>query len=97
MIAALARVRALVLGVLGVALLAGTWDLYKAFGPEDGVRVGERTLVLPRATDLAMPHTWEMVQRLTEPVTERRRRAVDGCARCSTPACSPSRSRPRAG
>lgn len=67
--AALSRVRAVVLGVLGVALLAGAWDLYKAFGPADGVRVGERTLVLPRANDLAMPHTWEMVQRLQEPVT----------------------------
>ncbi len=66
---ALGRVRAVVLGVVGVALVAGAWDLYKAFGPTDGVLVGERTLILPRASDLAMPHTWEMVQRLFEPVT----------------------------
>ncbi|THV10552.1 ABC transporter permease subunit [Nocardioides caeni] len=45
------------------------WDLYKAFGPEEGVRLGERTLILPRTTDLAMPHSWEMVQRFGEPVT----------------------------
>ncbi|CAN5491437.1 ABC transporter permease [soil metagenome] len=65
----LARLRAVVLGVLGVALVAGVWDLYKSFGPVDGVEVGDQTLILPRATDLAMPHTWEMVQRLFEPVT----------------------------
>ena len=65
----LGRLRAVLLGVLGVALVAALWDLYKAFGPEEGVLVGERTLILPRATDLAMPHTWEMVQRLFEPAT----------------------------
>ncbi|MCY7396927.1 MAG: ABC transporter permease subunit [Nocardioides sp.] len=66
------RVRQLCLGLLGVLLLAALWDLYKAFGPEAGVTVGEQTLVLPRTTDLAMPHTWEMLQRLTEPVTSAR-------------------------
>lgn len=65
----LGRLRAIVLGALGVALVAALWDLYKAFGPEQGVLVGERTLILPRSTDLAMPHTWEMVQRLFEPAT----------------------------
>lgn len=63
------RLRAGLLGVLGIALVAALWDLYKAFGPEQGVLVGERILILPRATDLAMPHTWEMVQRLLEPAT----------------------------
>lgn len=65
----LRRLRATLLGALGVLLLAALWDLYKAFGPEQGVLVGERTLLLPRSTDLAMPHTWEMVQRLFEPAT----------------------------
>ena len=65
----LSRLRAVVLGVLGVAVVAGAWDLYAAYGPVDGVRVGEQTLVVPRSSDLAMPHTWEMVQRLFEPVT----------------------------
>lgn len=68
-LALFARLRVVVLGVLGVLAVAAVWDLYKAFGPADGVGVGDRTLLLPRATDLAMPHTWEMVQRLFEPVT----------------------------
>ncbi|THI92107.1 ABC transporter permease subunit [Nocardioides sp.] len=42
--------------------------MYKAFGPEQGVLVGE-TRILPRTTDLAMPHSWEMLQRFGEPVT----------------------------
>lgn len=61
--------RPVLLGALGVLLLAALWDLYAALGPEAGVTVGEGTLVLPRATDLAMPHTWQMLARLTEPVT----------------------------
>lgn len=65
----LRSLRAVLLGALGVLLVAAAWDLYKAFGPEEGVLVGERTLILPRATDLAMPHTREMVRRLFEPAT----------------------------
>ncbi|GAA5142211.1 hypothetical protein GCM10023340_05300 [Nocardioides marinquilinus] len=67
MMAALGRLRAVVVGLLGVALALVVWDLYKAFGPEDGWKLGERTLVLPRASDLAMPHTWEVYQRFGEP------------------------------
>lgn len=62
------RLRAVVFGVLGVAAVVATWDAYKAFGPEQGVLVGD-TRVLPRTTELAMPHSWEMVQRFGEPVT----------------------------
>ncbi|WP_322937530.1 ABC transporter permease [Nocardioides bizhenqiangii] len=62
------RFRAVFFGVLGVAAVVATWDLYKAFGPEQGVLVGD-TRVLPRTTELAMPHSWEMVQRFGEPVT----------------------------
>ncbi|RHW25987.1 ABC transporter permease subunit [Nocardioides immobilis] len=62
------RFRAVVFGVLGVAAVVATWDVYKAFGPEQGVLVGD-TRVLPRTTDLAMPHSWEMLQRFGEPVT----------------------------
>ena len=62
------RIRAVVLGVLGVAAVVAVWDLYKAFGPEEGVLVGD-TRVLPRTTELAMPHSWEMLQRFGEPVT----------------------------
>jgi NitT/TauT family transport system permease protein len=55
-------------GVLGVALLALVWELYKLLGPKDGVVIGTLT-VLPRTTDLAMPHVWTMVARVFEPVT----------------------------
>jgi NitT/TauT family transport system permease protein len=55
-------------GLLGVALLAGVWELYTFLGPAEGVVVGGVT-VLPRTTDLAMPHIWVMFERLSEPVT----------------------------
>ncbi|AWB87408.1 ABC transporter permease [Mycetocola zhujimingii] len=55
-------------GVLGILVIAALWELYKFLGPVDGVVIGE-TRVLPRTTDLAMPHTWDMVARLFEPVT----------------------------
>lgn len=55
-------------GLLGVALLAGVWELYKFIGPAEGVVVNGVT-VLPRTSDLAMPHVWVMVERLFEPVT----------------------------
>lgn len=62
------RLQSVLLGALGVGVLVAIWDLYKAFGPDAGVRLGERVLVLPRSSDLAMPHSWGMVQRLFEPV-----------------------------
>ncbi|SFN68757.1 ABC transporter permease [Mycetocola miduiensis] len=55
-------------GLLGVVLLACVWELYKFRGPAEGVVIGGVT-VLPRTTDLAMPHIWVMFQRLFEPVT----------------------------
>lgn len=58
-------------GVVAVAAaltLAAVWELYKLLGPDDGWSVGE-TRLLPRTSDLAMPHTWEMVSRLFEPVS----------------------------
>jgi NitT/TauT family transport system permease protein len=55
-------------GLLGVLVLAAAWELYKFLGPADGVVIGDAR-VLPRSTDLAMPHTWDMVARLFEPVT----------------------------
>lgn len=62
------RLRAGVLGALGVLAVTGLWEAYKALGPDDGLLIGENR-VLPRTTDLVMPHVWDMVQRLTEPVT----------------------------
>jgi NitT/TauT family transport system permease protein len=55
------------LGALGLLLLAVIWELYKALGPQGGVVVGGLT-VLPRTTDLAMPHVWDVLARLGQPV-----------------------------
>ena len=63
-----ARLRAAGYGLLGVVALAMAWELYKWLGPLDGLVIGD-IRVLPRTSDLAMPHVWEMVARLFEPVT----------------------------
>lgn len=55
-------------GALGIAGVVVLWEAYKLLAPEDGVIVGG-VRVLPRTTDLAMPHVWDMVVRLAEPVT----------------------------
>ncbi|GAB3605771.1 ABC transporter permease [Conyzicola nivalis] len=70
------RFRPLLLGALAVLLVAVVWELYKALGPADGWVVGADEAVrnsglrlLPRTSDLAMPHVWEMFARLGEPIT----------------------------
>ncbi|HYJ51265.1 MAG TPA: ABC transporter permease subunit [Microbacterium sp.] len=55
-------------GVVGILLLAIVWELYKFLGPSDGVVIGG-VRILPRTTDLAMPHVWDMIGRLLQPVT----------------------------
>jgi NitT/TauT family transport system permease protein len=55
------------LGVLGVLGVVGAWEGYKALAPDTGVQIGDTT-VLPRSSDLAMPHVWTMVTRLSDPV-----------------------------
>ncbi|MFG6402787.1 MULTISPECIES: ABC transporter permease [unclassified Microbacterium] len=55
-------------GLTGLLAIVALWEGYKLLAPEDGVIVGGLR-VLPRTTDLAMPHIWEMVVRLAEPVT----------------------------
>jgi len=62
------RSSGVLLGALGVVLLGVLWELYKAVGPATGVVVGGVT-VLPRTSDLAMPHLITMLTRLGEPVT----------------------------
>ncbi|MCU1423366.1 MAG: transporter permease subunit [Microbacteriaceae bacterium] len=64
----MSRARPALLGIAGVLLLAVAWELYKAVGPAQGVVIGSVT-VLPRTTDLAMPHLWTMFVRLADPVT----------------------------
>ncbi|MCC3297824.1 ABC transporter permease subunit [Arthrobacter sp. zg-Y916] len=53
-------------GLGGVLLPVLLWELYKALGPAEGVSIGG-TPVLPRTTDLAMPHVWTMLTRLFAP------------------------------
>ncbi|MFB9308310.1 NitT/TauT family transport system permease protein [Agromyces hippuratus] len=55
-------------GLAGILVIALIWEGYKLLGPADGVVLGELR-VLPRTTDLAMPHIWDMGARLAEPVT----------------------------
>lgn len=62
------EVRRWVWGLVGIASVAVLWELYKFLGPDDGVVIGGLR-VLPRTTDLAMPHVWDMGARLLEPVT----------------------------
>jgi NitT/TauT family transport system permease protein len=51
---------------LALALVAVLWEVYKAVGPEDGGRLFGLT-VLPRTSDQAMPHVWDMLARFGEP------------------------------
>ncbi len=57
----------LLVGALGVLAVAGLWEAWKALGPEGGVSLGG-TIVLPRTTDLAMPHVWEMFGKFDDQV-----------------------------
>ncbi len=56
-----------VLGSLALAAAAaGAWELYKWLGSDDGTTVaGIR--ILPRASDLSMPHLWTVLARLGDP------------------------------
>ena len=70
------RWRAVLWGVLGLVALAAVWELYKLIGPADGWLVGAQEGVtgsgirlLPRTSDQAMPHMWEMLARAASPVT----------------------------
>ncbi|MCC2335360.1 ABC transporter permease [Cellulomonas wangsupingiae] len=65
--ARLLRARPLV-AVASVLAVVALWELYKWLGPEQGWALGEDR-VLPRTTDLAMPHTWQVLTRLTAPVS----------------------------
>lgn len=58
--------RRVVMFVLALALVGVAWEVYKALGPEEGGQILGWRLV-PRTSDRAMPHTWEMVGRLFDP------------------------------
>jgi NitT/TauT family transport system permease protein len=57
-----------VAAVLAILAVGSVWELYKALGPDQGWSLGE-TRILPRTTDIVMPHTWSMVGRLFDPVS----------------------------
>ncbi len=61
-------ITAWVWGAAGIVVVIVAWELYKLAAPEDGVVIGD-VRILPRTTDLAMPHVWDMASRLFEPVT----------------------------
>jgi len=63
-------------GVIGVLFVVAVWELYKFFGPADGVvigavegQTGSGVRILPRNDDRNMPHVWAMIARLFEPTT----------------------------
>jgi NitT/TauT family transport system permease protein len=52
--------------VAALALVVAIWEAYKAVGPADGgTLLGVR--VLPRTSDYAMPHVWDMFSRYGRP------------------------------
>lgn len=64
------RLRSFGLGLLGLLIIAAGWEVYKTFGPEAGVILGDRA-ILPRTSDRSMPHVWDMVTRLGDPAVGR--------------------------
>ena len=83
------------LGALGLLIMAAVWELYKLLGPEGGVVVGGRA-ILPRTGERAMPHVWDMITRLGEPVTGRSGDPLWSRS-AARPVSSRSRSPPSAG
>lgn len=51
---------------LALFLVGCAWELYKLVGPDDGGSILGREII-PKSNDRAMPHTWDIVQRLGEP------------------------------
>ncbi|WP_454131238.1 ABC transporter permease [Microbacterium lacticum] len=63
-------------GAVGVLAVGALWELYKAFGPADGLVIGATDgdsrsglRILPRTNDRAMPHVWTMFSRLFDPTS----------------------------
>lgn len=52
--------------VVALALVAALWELWKLIGPADGGTIAGRQ-VIPETNDQAMPHVWDILQRLNEP------------------------------
>jgi NitT/TauT family transport system permease protein len=61
------HLRTVGLGAIGIVLLAVIWEAYKAWGPVQGFGVFGIQL-LPRTSDIAMPHLADMLARALAPV-----------------------------
>lgn len=59
-------VRRTVMFMLSLALAAAVWEIYKALGPEEGGEILGMQ-VIPKTSDRAMPHTWEMLAEFGDP------------------------------
>ncbi|WP_234996386.1 ABC transporter permease [Demequina sp. NBRC 110054] len=62
------RASGILWGIAGVVAAVLLWETYKWLGPEDGIAIGD-LIIFPRTTDIAMPHSWDVLARLFEPVT----------------------------
>lgn len=62
----MSKLRAVLLGAAGIVLLGVLWEVYKAFGPATGFELAGVQL-LPRTSDLAMPHLLDMLNRALAP------------------------------
>ena len=60
--------RRTILFAVALFLVASAWELYKLVGPADGGSVLGINMI-PKSSDRAMPHTWDIVARLGEPET----------------------------
>lgn len=59
-------IRRTVLFGVAVALVAAAWELYKVVGPDDGGSILGWEII-PKASNRAMPHTWDILARLADP------------------------------
>lgn len=59
-------VRRTALFCVALFVVASLWEVYKLVGPDDGGSVLGMP-VIPKSSNRAMPHTWDIVQRLGEP------------------------------
>lgn len=59
-------VRRTALFCIALFVVASLWELYKVVGPDDGGSVLGMP-VIPKSSNRAMPHTWDIVRRLGEP------------------------------
>jgi len=60
------RMRRAAMFIASILFVAVLWELYKLVGPEAGGKIFGLN-VLPRSSDRAMPHVWDMLSRYGQP------------------------------